>query len=105
VTIVSPLLRETDRHGLPIGIATSAIEYAQRAYQQGAMNGRWFSYAYFAANAECLEHLSHLIDDGKFSPIIDNVYQFSNAPQAYDKVAEIHGSRGKTIIDFQPRSP
>jgi len=99
VSVISPMLNDTDRYGLPLGLASTAFKYFQRSCE-GMRNGRWFSYAYFMPNSECLEQLSEFIDSGKVKiPNIEKIYKFADVPEAYKKCAELH-TRGKLVIDI-----
>ncbi|KHN83460.1 Reticulon-4-interacting protein 1, mitochondrial [Toxocara canis] len=98
VSIVSPTMRETDRYGIPFGLASTAVKYFARSANP-ARDGRWFSYAYFAPSEECLNLVSKLLKTGKMKAIVERTYSFDELPDAYEKVAQRHG-RGKTVIDF-----
>uniref|UniRef100_F1KYA1 Reticulon-4-interacting protein 1 n=1 Tax=Ascaris suum TaxID=6253 RepID=F1KYA1_ASCSU len=98
VTVVSPTLRETDSYGIPFGLASTAMKYLTRSVDP-AWSGRWFAYAYFAPNEECLNFISGLLANGKMKAIVDQTYSFDELPAAYEKVAQRHG-RGKTVVDF-----
>jgi NADPH:quinone reductase-like Zn-dependent oxidoreductase len=104
VSIVSPLFGETDKYGIPGGIAATALTFFQRACTF-PLNGRWFTYAYFWPNEKCLNQISSFIDNGRIKiPNIDRVYKFDEVPTAY-----IHSStqdvRGKIVIDVAGDDP
>lgn len=99
VSVVSPMLSDTDRYGLPMGLASTAAKYFNRSLA-AATQGRWFSYAYFMPNRECMEQLSQYIDAGKIKiPNIEKVYKFDEIPEAYKKVGRLH-TKGKVVVDF-----
>uniref|UniRef100_A0A1I7XRQ6 ADH_zinc_N domain-containing protein n=1 Tax=Heterorhabditis bacteriophora TaxID=37862 RepID=A0A1I7XRQ6_HETBA len=99
VSVVSPLLRDTDQYGLIPGLLSTAGKYVNRSYES-ALRGRWFSYAFFVPNQECLQQLSRFADEKKIKPIIDKVFHFNELPAAYEKVSCLHG-RGKTILTLE----
>uniref|UniRef100_A0A914DAJ5 Uncharacterized protein n=1 Tax=Acrobeloides nanus TaxID=290746 RepID=A0A914DAJ5_9BILA len=98
VSIVSPLLQDTDRYGVFFGVASTLLKSALRIYEP-AIRGRIFTYAFFMPNSECLHQISRFIDEGKIKPIVEKVFPFSELPEAYEKVAKLRGV-GKTVIDF-----
>ncbi|KAK6046486.1 GroES-like protein [Cooperia oncophora] len=89
VSVVSPLLRETDRHGILQGLGTTAVKYFCRSYES-ALRGRWFSYAFFAPNQECMQQLSRFAEEGKIVPVVERVQPFSELPAAYERVSTLH---------------
>jgi NADPH:quinone reductase-like Zn-dependent oxidoreductase len=103
VSIVSPMLKDTDRYGIPFGLLSTAIKYFERSC--GSIgNGRWFSYAYFMPNSQCLNQISEFIDNGKIKiPHIEKIYKFNEFPTAYDRCALLH-TKGKLIIDIAEES-
>jgi hypothetical protein len=64
VSLVSPLLRDTDRYGLPMGIATTLVKKFLRG-APSTTQGKWFAYSFFFPNTECLEQLSSLMEQQK----------------------------------------
>ncbi|GMT30406.1 hypothetical protein PFISCL1PPCAC_21703, partial [Pristionchus fissidentatus] len=96
VSIVSPMLNDTDRYGLPMGLMSTAAKYVARSWES-SLQGRWFSYAYFLPNLECLQEVATLVEQGQIKPIVEKVYSFEALPEAFEKVGQKHG-RGKTII-------
>lgn len=98
VSVISPLLHDTDRYSLIPGLFSTAAKYFWRA-SRPALSGRWFSYAFFTPNLECLEEVKEYVECEMIKPIVERTYSFEEIPAAYEKVFERHG-RGKTIIDF-----
>uniref|UniRef100_A0A1I7TCE3 PKS_ER domain-containing protein n=1 Tax=Caenorhabditis tropicalis TaxID=1561998 RepID=A0A1I7TCE3_9PELO len=96
VSIVSPLMREMDKNGVPLGLATTAIKHFERAFQSH-LRGRWFSYAFFMPSSDLMGQLSRFAEDGKIVPIVERVMQFEELEKAYEKVSQLQG-RGKTVI-------
>ncbi|WKX91779.1 hypothetical protein Q1695_010089 [Nippostrongylus brasiliensis] len=98
VSVVSPLMRDTDRYGILPGLATSATKYLCRSLQS-AQRGRWFSYAYFMPNHACMAQLTKFAEEGKIVPMVEKVFSFEELPAAYEKVSALHG-RGKTVLKW-----
>ncbi|VDM57254.1 unnamed protein product [Angiostrongylus costaricensis] len=98
VSVVTPLLRETDRHGLVMGLSSTAVKYLCRSYES-ALRGQWFSYAFFAPNKECMLQLSRFAQEGMIVPIVERVHTFDELPVVYEKVSALRG-RGKTVLTW-----
>ncbi|KJH51185.1 GroES-like protein [Dictyocaulus viviparus] len=98
VSVVTPLLKETDLRGLLPGLASTAVKHLCRSYKS-ALRGRWFSYAFFVPNKECMLQLSQFAEEGKIVPIVEQAYPFEELPKAYEKVSALHG-RGKTVLTW-----
>ncbi|CAL2028722.1 unnamed protein product [Caenorhabditis brenneri] len=98
VSIVSPLMREMDKNGVPLGLASTAVKHFERAFQSH-LRGRWFSYAFFMPNSDLMAQLSRFAEDKKIVPIVEQVMRFEELEKAYEKVSQLNG-RGKTIIKF-----
>ncbi|KAF1770137.1 hypothetical protein GCK72_001955 [Caenorhabditis remanei] len=98
VSIVSPLMREMDNHGVPLGLASTAMKHFERSFQSH-LKGRWFSYAFFTPSSDLMAQLSRFAEDGKIVPIVQQVMRFEDLENAYEKVSRLSG-RGKTIIKF-----
>ncbi|KAI6222760.1 Ferroxidase [Aphelenchoides besseyi] len=98
LSLVSPWMSNTDRYGVPLGTATTAVQLFFRNLKNFA-SGRLFYYAFFYPDREAMVHLSELLDSGKLKPIIDEVRPFTDLPAAYEKVGHEH-TRGKLVLDF-----
>uniref|UniRef100_A0AC34GHG3 Uncharacterized protein n=1 Tax=Panagrolaimus sp. ES5 TaxID=591445 RepID=A0AC34GHG3_9BILA len=84
---------------LPFGLLSTALKYFDRSCRS-FRDGRWFSYAYFMPNSQCLNQISEFIDNEKIKiPHIEKVYKFNEFPTAYDRCALLH-TKGKLIIDI-----
>ncbi|VDK44184.1 unnamed protein product [Cylicostephanus goldi] len=98
VSIVSPMLRDTDRHGFVQGMISTAIKYMSRS-TESALRGRWFTYAFFIPSEKCMKQLSKFASEGKIKPIIEQVRPFGELPAAYEKVLKLHG-KGKLVLEW-----
>ncbi|XP_028160552.1 reticulon-4-interacting protein 1 homolog, mitochondrial [Ostrinia furnacalis] len=110
VTLTTPLLRDTDARGLLAGTAVAtATLLAQGAAAARAGGGagacpphvRW---AYFAPNADDIEHLRKLAEQGKFCVQVEETFEWWRAREAFERAAR-GSARGKLLLDFraQPR--
>ncbi|CAI4222413.1 unnamed protein product [Auanema sp. JU1783] len=97
VTIVSPLMRETDRHGTIPGLFTTAANYFDRSLEYFT-HGRFFSYAFFLPSSDCMRQISSFAQENKLKPIVESTYKFEDLPKAFEKVVQLHG-KGKTVIE------
>uniref|UniRef100_A0A8R1IMU2 Uncharacterized protein n=2 Tax=Caenorhabditis japonica TaxID=281687 RepID=A0A8R1IMU2_CAEJA len=64
VSIVSPLMRDMDQNGVPLGLATTAFKHFERSFQSH-LRGRWFSYAFFMPSSDLMTQLSQFAEEGK----------------------------------------
>ncbi|VDN06308.1 unnamed protein product [Thelazia callipaeda] len=99
VSLLSPLLNDTDRYGILLGVVSTAAQYLLRAALPGLQRGQWYAYAFFAPHPECMERIAEYLKDGKMKPVIDQIFNYNELPAAYEKVGKKKG-RGKTIIDM-----
>lgn len=99
VSIVSPLMREMDKNGVPLGLASTALKHFERAFQSH-LRGRWFSYAFFMPSSDLMAQLSRFAEDGKIVPVVEQVMRFEELEKAYEKVSQLNG-RGKTVVKLE----
>ncbi|CAI5437658.1 unnamed protein product [Caenorhabditis angaria] len=99
VSIVSPLMREIDKNGIPIGLFSTATKHFERSIQSH-FRGRWFSYAFFMPSGTCMRQLSTFAEQGKIVPIVEKVIKFDEMVHGYEKVSQLSG-RGKTVVKFE----
>uniref|UniRef100_A0A0K0EK22 PKS_ER domain-containing protein n=1 Tax=Strongyloides stercoralis TaxID=6248 RepID=A0A0K0EK22_STRER len=98
LSLVSPMLRDSDRYGVPLGLLSTAFKYFERSFSS-LKNGRLFSYTFFVPNKECMEFYGKALESGKMKPIIEEEMPFMDMPKAYEKVGKLHG-KGKTVVNF-----
>jgi len=98
VDIASPFMKFGDLYGFPGGLFPSAATLGSRM-AQAMKNGRLYMWSFFAPNGRALRSIGNLIDEGKIKPKIDEIFEFENLPDAFEKVKKLHG-RGKTVIKF-----
>ncbi|CEF67675.1 Reticulon-4-interacting protein 1, mitochondrial [Strongyloides ratti] len=99
LSLVSPMLRDSDRYGIPLGLLSTGFKYFERSFNS-LKNGRWYSYSFFMPNKECMNFYGNALESGKMKPIIEEEMSFMDMPKAYEKVGKLHG-RGKTVVNFE----
>ncbi|XP_015927496.1 reticulon-4-interacting protein 1, mitochondrial [Parasteatoda tepidariorum] len=98
VTLVSPLLKNTDDQGLFIGTFLSGVQ-AGLDTAMSFKDGKSFRWAYFMPNGCILKKLAQMVDNKQINPVIEKVYPFEEVPHAFEKAVKGH-ARGKTVINF-----
>uniref|UniRef100_A0A8C4RIA9 Reticulon 4 interacting protein 1 n=1 Tax=Erpetoichthys calabaricus TaxID=27687 RepID=A0A8C4RIA9_ERPCA len=98
VTLVTPFLLNTDRLGIADGMLQTGVTIGTKALKH-LCRGVHYRWGFFAPNGPALDEFSELVDAGKVRPVIEQVFQFSELPQAFQKVENGH-SRGKTVISI-----
>lgn len=99
VTLVPPILPNTDSSGLLLGLIRSAatllVDNAQSLwYKRGLI-----LWGIFRADRRGIEYLKKLADEDMLKPVIDSVFKFKSADRALQKLAEGH-LRGKIIVEM-----
>ncbi|XP_070568990.1 reticulon-4-interacting protein 1 homolog, mitochondrial-like [Ptychodera flava] len=97
VTVVSPLLKDTDQYGLLPGLASAAVSMTTNTFK-GLASGQLYHWAFCIPNSNALRKIGSLIDQQHIRPVIDQVFPFHEVPQAFEKM-EGGGARGKTVIE------
>lgn len=100
VTVVPPLFREMERHGVFGGLFSFTGWWMYRSFLLST-RGRWFMPAFFRSNKDCLEELSILLTDKKIQPIIGSVYSYNELPEAFTQQNFPDKNTGKIVIDHR----
>ncbi|XP_041987430.1 reticulon-4-interacting protein 1, mitochondrial-like [Aricia agestis] len=105
VTLTSPLLRDTDEHGLAGGAlaAAAALLRHELAAAPAASSAcpprvRW---AFFGPRAEDVERLRRLADGGELAVHVERAFPWEEAAEALAQAARGH-ARGKIVVDVAP---
>ncbi len=99
VTLTSPLLKSIDENGIAFGASKTLAGSIWTNLQMG--NGfANFRYAFFTPIPSALTNIKEFVEDGKISPVIQHVFNFSDLPKAYEKV-QTGSLRGKVVIDHE----
>lgn len=99
VTVVSPLLSNTDRYGLPLGTTVSVVQAFTHSIMSLA-DGYSVRWAYFIPDGNALKTIGSMVEKKEITPVIDQVFRFEDTPLAYRKVLDGH-ARGKTVISLK----
>lgn len=98
ITLNSPLLKNTDKHGLIQGLGVSAVELL-RPNVQGLCDGKSWRWGFFIPSEVGLKSVDNLIQRKMIVPTIHKVFKFKETPEAFSELAKGH-TRGKVVIDF-----
>jgi NADPH:quinone reductase-like Zn-dependent oxidoreductase len=98
VTIRTSLLRNTDRHGLYMGLVAAGASYAKPSLLQYLAHGRRYGWAFATPNGNALQTITEMVEDGKIKPIIQEIFPLMEAKACYEKLAQGH-MRGKAVIE------
>ncbi|KAJ3606739.1 hypothetical protein NHX12_026258, partial [Muraenolepis orangiensis] len=88
VTLVTPLLRNTDSGGLLDGVARSGCSLHNKAMQNLVSRGVFYRWGFYAPDGPALDEML---------PVVQACFPFSQVPQAFQKVEQGH-ARGKTVV-------
>ncbi|XP_038134609.1 reticulon-4-interacting protein 1 homolog, mitochondrial-like [Cyprinodon tularosa] len=97
VTLVSPLLLNTDSMGLLDGTLHAGLTLHNKAFQNITSAGVFYRWAFYAPDGPTLDEVSQLVDAGKILPVVEAQFPFSQVPQAFQKLEQGH-ARGKTVV-------
>uniref|UniRef100_A0A2P2HYW4 Reticulon-4-interacting protein 1 n=1 Tax=Hirondellea gigas TaxID=1518452 RepID=A0A2P2HYW4_9CRUS len=98
VSLLSPLLKNTDAHGLLLGVAKSALELVQ-LNSSSLGKGRLVKWGYYSPSKQALAQIRDMMQRGQLKPVLDQVFPYSEAKAAYEHMQ--HGKHaGKTVLDM-----
>uniref|UniRef100_A0A3Q2UNZ2 NAD(P)H oxidoreductase RTN4IP1, mitochondrial n=1 Tax=Fundulus heteroclitus TaxID=8078 RepID=A0A3Q2UNZ2_FUNHE len=97
VTLVSPLLLNTDSMGLLDGTLHAGLTLHNKAFQNITSSGVFYRWAFYAPDGPTLDEVSRLADAGKILPVVEAQFPFTQVPQAFHKLEQGH-ARGKTVV-------
>lgn len=95
----SPLLKNTDQHGLVIGMAKNVQDFFKFNIPK-AENTSCVKWGFFIPSQSGINVLQKLVENKKIVPVVQQVYPFQDLPLAYEKMRQGH-LRGKLIIDIR----
>ncbi|KAF3430289.1 hypothetical protein E2986_00320 [Frieseomelitta varia] len=99
ITLNSPLLKNTDQHGLIVGTVKNIGELLK--YNIPIIeNKNTVKWGFFTPSETGIKTLKEFVENGKVVPVVKKVYQFQDLPLAYDRVTQGH-LRGKLVIDMR----
>lgn len=97
VTLVSPLLLNTDSMGLLDGTFQAGFTLHNKAIHNILSSGVFYRWGFYAPDGPALDEVSKLVDAGKILPVVEAQFPFTQVPQAFLKLEEGH-ARGKTVV-------
>ncbi|KAM8726379.1 reticulon-4-interacting protein 1 homolog, mitochondrial-like [Acanthopagrus schlegelii] len=97
VTLVTPLLLNTDSMGLLDGTFHAGFTLHSKAIQSLISNGVFYRWGFYAPDGPALDEVSSLVDAGKILPVVEAQFPFTQVPQAFQKLEDGH-ARGKTVV-------
>lgn len=93
----SPLLKNTDQHGLIIGMAKNVQDFLRVNIPKGE-NKSCVKWGFFIPSQTGINVLQKLVENEQIVPVVQQVYPFQDLPLAYEKMRQGH-LRGKLVID------
>ncbi|XP_028252425.1 reticulon-4-interacting protein 1 homolog, mitochondrial-like [Parambassis ranga] len=97
VTLVTPLLFNTDSMGLLDGMFHAGFTLHNKAIQNVISSGVFYRWGFYAPDGPALDEICKLVDEGKILPVVEAQFPFTQVPQAFQKLEQGH-ARGKTVI-------
>uniref|UniRef100_A0AAX7TZN1 NAD(P)H oxidoreductase RTN4IP1, mitochondrial n=1 Tax=Astatotilapia calliptera TaxID=8154 RepID=A0AAX7TZN1_ASTCA len=97
VTLVTPLLLNTDSMGLLDGTLNAGFSLQSKAIQNLLSSGVFYRWGFYAPDGPALDEVSKLVDAGKILPVVEAQFSFTQVPQAFQKLEKGH-ARGKTVV-------
>lgn len=97
VTLVTPLLLNTDSMGLLDGTLNAGCSLQSKAIQNLLSSGVFYRWGFYAPDGPALDEVSKLVDAGKILPVVEAQFSFTQVPQAFQKLEKGH-ARGKTVV-------
>lgn len=95
----SPLLKNTDQHGLVIGMAKNVQDFLKFNIPK-AENKSCVKWGFFIPSQTGINVLQKFVEQKKIVPVVQQVYPFQDLPLAYEKMRQGH-LRGKLVIDIR----
>lgn len=98
ITLTSPLMVNTDNHGLVYGLFTSACDLLNANFKK-CPSGQSVRWGFFYPSEKGLQFISNLLQNNQVTPMIYKVFPFMELPKAYEALNQGH-VRGKIVIDM-----
>ncbi|KAK0178199.1 hypothetical protein PV328_002173 [Microctonus aethiopoides] len=99
ITLNSPLLKNIDNHGFIFGNVKNLGDLIKNNIPINNKNGS-VKWGYFIPSTTGINVLQKFVENKQIVPVIDQVYDFQDLPQAYKKALDGH-LRGKIVIDMK----
>ncbi|KFD55003.1 GroES-like protein [Trichuris suis] len=95
-SLVTPLMRDTDEHGLVLGLMKSGLTFGEQ-FIKHAINGQLYWWSYANPDGRELSTVARLVDAGKIKPVVSKQFVFSETPLALQQLAR-GCSLGKIVV-------
>lgn len=97
ITLVTPLLLNTDSMGLLDGAFHTGLTLQSKAMQNIISSGVFYRWGFYTPDGPALDEVSRLVDAVKILPVVEAQFPFTQVPQAFQKLEQGH-ARGKTVV-------
>ncbi|XP_049445973.1 reticulon-4-interacting protein 1 homolog, mitochondrial-like [Epinephelus fuscoguttatus] len=97
ITLVTPLLLNTDSMGLLDGVFHAGLTLQSKAMQNIISSGVFYRWGFYTPDGPALDEVSRLVDAVKILPVVEAQFPFTQVPQAFQKLEQGH-ARGKTVV-------
>lgn len=97
ITLIPPLLNDTDSSGIVAGSINSVLKLLTQNARSRYNKKGTIQWGIFRADRKGIEYLTELTQNNKLKPVIDSVFEFKSADKALQKLHEGH-LRGKVIV-------
>uniref|UniRef100_A0A665UYQ7 NAD(P)H oxidoreductase RTN4IP1, mitochondrial n=1 Tax=Echeneis naucrates TaxID=173247 RepID=A0A665UYQ7_ECHNA len=97
ITLVTPLLLNTDSMGLLDGAVNAGFTLHTKAIQNLISSGVFYRWGFYVPDGPALDEITKLVDAGKILPVVEAQFPFTQVPQAFQKLEQGH-ARGKTVV-------
>ncbi|KMQ96511.1 reticulon-4-interacting protein mitochondrial-like protein [Lasius niger] len=99
IALNSPLLKNTDQHGLVVGMAKNVQDFLKFNIPT-VENKSCVKWGFFIPSQTGINVLQKLVENKEIVPVVQQVYPFQDLPLAYEKMRQGH-LRGKLVIDIR----
>ncbi|XP_053700572.1 reticulon-4-interacting protein 1 homolog, mitochondrial [Synchiropus splendidus] len=99
VTLVTPFLQNTDLLGIADGMLQTAATMTTKAIKH-LVKGVHYRWGFFAPSGPALDDITEMVNAGQIHAVVDEVFSFSQVPQAFEKMEKGH-ARGKTVVQIK----
>eukprot|EP00057_Strongylocentrotus_purpuratus_P003345 XP_003726457.1 PREDICTED: reticulon-4-interacting protein 1, mitochondrial-like [Strongylocentrotus purpuratus] len=97
VTLVSPLMVETDKQGLVRGSLSASWTLFNKTRQASKYGGK-YRWSFANPSTYALSEVAKLVEDELIRPCVEEVFPFTELPEAFANI-EKRSARGKTVVN------
>ncbi|KAL6429070.1 hypothetical protein ACFW04_008099 [Cataglyphis niger] len=99
IALNSPLLKNTDQHGLVVGMAKNVQDFLKFNIPRQE-NKSCVKWGFFIPSQTGIKVLQKLVENKEIVPVVQQVHPFQDLPLAFEKMRQGH-VRGKLVIDIR----